>query len=152
MTAPLINPASADYGFRLEAALPSLIPGGEVRRANAADFPVLRGLAAFSVFLDAGARRAAHLHPNTAELDYLIEGSARVTLVDTQGQRHVVDLHAGDVAFMPAAWPHWLENTGDCRLHAIFAYATEQPQTIELADVNAAYAGEDEGEHTPQPQ
>ena len=136
------DPASPDYGFKLEAADPSAIPGGQVRRANAADFPVLRGLAVFSVFLDAGASRAAHFHPNAAEVDYLIEGSARVTLVDPKGQVSTVDMQAGDVAYMPPAWPHWLDNTGDGRLHAIFAYSHEQPQTFELADVNAAYDGD----------
>jgi len=128
------------YAFDLQGQHPDTIPGGLVRRANQAHFPVLRGLAMFSLRLDSGAMRAPHLHTNASELDYVISGKARVGLVDASGTTQSYDLDAGMVAFFPQSWAHWMVNVGDDPLVAIFAYSNEQPVTIEVAAIDAGVA------------
>lgn len=135
------------YAFDLQGQPPdsTSVPGGLVRRANQARFPVLRGLAMFSLQLDPGAMRAPHLHTNASELDYVISGKARVGLVDASGTKLTYDLTAGMIAFFPQAWTHWMENVGDEPLLAIFADSNEQPITIEVAAIEAATAYLDRG-------
>ncbi len=127
--------AAEPYKFSLVGAADSPIPGGMVHRANKAAFPVLAGVAAFSLALDPGAIRQPHLHTNANELSYIATGRARVGLVGPGGEAHVFELGAGELAFQPMGWPHWLENIGGTPLFAVFMYSHEQPATIDLPDV-----------------
>lgn len=45
------------------------------------------------------------------------------------------ELGAGELAFQPVGWPHWLENIGGVPLFAVFMYSHEQPVTIDIPDV-----------------
>ncbi len=123
------------YKFSLVGSAASPIVGGIVHRANKAAFPMLRGVASFSLQLDPHAIRQPHLHTNANELSYIATGTARVGLVGPAGERHLFDLAAGEVAFQPAGWVHWLENLGDGPLFALFMYSHEQPETIDVPDV-----------------
>ncbi|MCA1668880.1 MAG: cupin domain-containing protein [Thermomicrobia bacterium] len=127
--------ATDPYMFSLVGAADSPIPGGMVHRANKSAFPTLRGVAAFSLALDPRAIRQPHLHTNANELSYLVTGQARVGLVGPGGEQHLFDLAPGELAFQPMGWVHWLENTGDQPLFAVFMYSHEQPETIDLPDV-----------------
>lgn len=141
--APSSAAPPASYLFDLQGEAPDTtsVPGGVVRRANQAHFPILRGLALFSLQLEVGAMRAPHLHTNAAELDYLVCGTAQVGMVDATGATITFEMTAGQIAFYPQAWAHWLVNTGDEPLQAIFAYTNEQPVTVEVAAIDAAIAG-----------
>ena len=91
--------AAADaepYKFSLVGAADSPITGGMVHRANKAAFPVLSGVAAFSLALDPGAIRQPHLHTNANEISYIAVGQARVGLIGPGGETHVFELNAGE--------------------------------------------------------
>lgn len=123
------------YKFSLAGAADSAIVGGLVHRANKAAFPILRGVAAFTLQLDPRAIRQPHLHTNANELSYIAAGRARVGLIGPGGEKHLFELAPGEVAFQPAGWPHWLENIADEPMFAIFMYSHEQPETIDMPDV-----------------
>ncbi len=130
--------AAADpepYKFSLGGAADSAIVGGLVHRVNKAAFPVLRGVAAFTLQLDPRAIRQPHLHTNANELSYLVSGHARVGLIGPGGEKHLFELAPGEAAFQPAGWPHWLENIADEPMFALFMYSHEQPETIDMPDV-----------------
>lgn len=130
--------AAADaepYKFSLVGAADSAIVGGLVHRANKASFPILRGVAAFTLQLDPRVIRQPHLHTNANELSYLVAGRARVGLIGPGGEKHLFELAPGEVAFQPAGWPHWLENVADEPMVALFMYSHEQPETIDMPDV-----------------
>ena len=123
------------YKFSLAGAADSPIVGGLVHRANKAAFPILSGVAAFTLQLDPRAIRQPHLHTNANELSYLVSGHARVGLIGPGGEKHLFELAPGEVAFQPAGWPHWLENIADEPMVALFMYSHEQPVTIDMPDV-----------------
>jgi oxalate decarboxylase/phosphoglucose isomerase-like protein (cupin superfamily) len=127
--------APEPYKFSLVGAAESPITGGMVHRANKAAFPILRGVAAFTLQLDPHAIRQPHLHTNANELSYIVSGKVQVGLIGPGGEKHLFDLAPGEVAFQPAGWPHWLENTGDEPMFALFMYSHEQPETIDMPDV-----------------
>jgi len=133
---PEVRAAEAEpYKFSLVGATASPITGGMVHRANKAAFPILRGVASFSLQLDPHAIRQPHLHTNANEISYIAMGTARVGLIGPAGEKHVFEVTAGEVAYQPAGWIHWLENIGDGPLSALFMYSHEQPETIDLPDV-----------------
>ena len=135
-TTPILAAADPEpYKFSLFGATASPITGGVVHRANKAAFPVLRGVAGFSLQLDPHAIRQPHLHTNANELSYIASGKARVGLIGPAGEKHLFDLVAGEVAYQPAGWVHWLENSGDESMFALFMYSHEQPETIDIPDV-----------------
>jgi len=134
--ASALAPTDTDaYKFSLVGATDSPIVGGLVHRANKTSFPVLRGVASFSLQLDPGAIRQPHLHTNANEISYCVAGQARVGLLGPAGERHLFEIAAGEVAYQPAGWVHWIENIGDGPLSALFMYSHEQPETIDVPDV-----------------
>jgi oxalate decarboxylase/phosphoglucose isomerase-like protein (cupin superfamily) len=128
-----------NYMFNLSSAPDSPIVGGIVHRANQASFPVLSGVACFTLTLQSGATRQPHLHTNASEISYIASGRARVGLVGPSGGQHLVEVGPGEIVFQPQGWPHWMENIGDGPLIGIFMYSHEQPVTIDLTVASEFY-------------
>jgi oxalate decarboxylase/phosphoglucose isomerase-like protein (cupin superfamily) len=109
-------------------------PGGIFYRANHRRFPALRGLAVQKLNLKPGAVREPHSHPNAEQLDYCISGTARVGIVGPEGHKQLLELHEGDISFVPRGYVHWIENIGKENLHFLVVLSHEQPETIELSE------------------
>ncbi len=136
---PTTVTSADDYRFNLGTAPDAPIVGGIVHRANKAAFPVLSGVACFTLTLQPGATRQPHLHTNASEISYIASGRARVGLMGPGGQQHLFELGPGEMAFQPMGWPHWMENIGDGPLVGIFMYSHEQPATIDLTVASEFY-------------
>lgn len=108
---------------------------GDFFRANAKNFPVLKGLAVQGLDLEPGAVREPHTHPNAHQLDYCISGTGRVGIVGPDGETHYLDLSPGDISFVPQGFLHWIENTGTEKLCFLVVLSHEEPQTIELSEM-----------------
>jgi oxalate decarboxylase len=63
----------------------SICNGGSRTIANSDNFPILRGMATYSLKLDRGGIREPHWHPNAAELSYVINGRARMIIFSPGG-------------------------------------------------------------------
>jgi oxalate decarboxylase/phosphoglucose isomerase-like protein (cupin superfamily) len=111
--------------------------GGKFLRASKAKFPALRGLAIQALHLEPGAVREPHSHPNAEQLDYCVTGRAQVGIIGPEGHRQLLDLEQGDISFVPQGFIHWIENTGDARLHFLVVLSHEEPLTIELSETLA---------------
>lgn len=126
--APAFAPTDPDtYKFSLVGAVDSPITGGIVHRASKAVFPVLRGVASFSLQLDPGAIRQPHLHTNANEISYCATGRARVGLLGPAGERHLFEIAAGEVAYSACrvgalVGEHW-RRSALCPVH-VFTRAT----------------------------
>ena len=117
------------------------LPGGTIRRANKKTFPVLEGLSLQSLILNPGAVREPHVHPNAAQMDFVVSGSGRVGIVGP-GDTQVHEVSAGDVTFIPSGHLHWIENIGQENLHFLLVLANEAADTIELTEMLAAIPSE----------
>jgi len=112
-------------------------PMGNFFRANAKNFPALKGLAVQGLDLAPGAVREPHTHPNANQLDYCISGQGRVGIVGPDGETHYLDLKTGDISFVPQGYLHWIENTGTEPLSFLVVLSHEEPLTIELSGMLA---------------
>jgi oxalate decarboxylase/phosphoglucose isomerase-like protein (cupin superfamily) len=111
--------------------------GGLLCGASKKNFKVLRGLAVQELTLKPGAVREPHSHPNAEQLDYCIEGEARVGILEPGGETQSLDLKSGHIAFVPQGYVHWIENTGDTDLRFLLVLSHEEPETIELSETLA---------------
>jgi oxalate decarboxylase/phosphoglucose isomerase-like protein (cupin superfamily) len=115
--------------------------GGTFFRANKKHFPCLKGLAVQQLKLKPGAVREPHSHPNAEQLDYCVSGHARVGIVGPEGQKQLLDLHDGDISFVPRGYVHWIENVGSGQLHFLVILSHEMPETIELSETLVGVPG-----------
>ncbi len=121
------------YTFHLASMPPSVVtPGGEVRVADARNFPVSTGIASAMVTIKPGAIREMHWHPNGAEWQYWVQGKGRMTVVTTNGIARTVDFHANDVGYVPNMAGHCIENTGDEDIIFLELFAASEFQDISL--------------------
>lgn len=133
--------ASDRFKLDLEGIQPQLKnSGGWVKMSNGFLLPTLEGLALYSLQLDRKGVREPHWHPNANELNYLISGRVRITLLPPGGELEVYDLEPGDITFLPRGYFHSIYNTGDepARLAVFFSHP--YPSDIGLSGCLGAYS------------
>lgn len=131
------------FKFDLEGCLPTLqTDGGWVKIANQYTLPHLKGLAAFSLNLKNKGIREPHWHPNCHELNYVLCGQVKITLMFPGGSFETFELSAGDISFLPAGYLHDIENIGaeDARLIVFFNH--ELPEDIGFSGAFGAYSNQ----------
>ncbi|TNJ55418.1 cupin domain-containing protein [Paenibacillus hemerocallicola] len=101
------------FTHRLLAQEPIRTPGGTVRIVDSTNFPISVKIAAALVEVKPGAMRELHWHPNNDEWQYYLSGTARMTVFAAQGAARTFDYRAGDVGYVPFAFGHYIQNTGD---------------------------------------
>lgn len=119
---PVEIPGSASYPNDLKLDLEALGPRvdngyGVLRTARTDTWGALDGLAMYSLWIEGTGMREPHWHPVTAELGYVLEGRARMTVKSADGSVDTYELAAGDAYFIPRAFPHHIENLEDAPTH-----------------------------------
>ena len=126
--------------FHLANAAGSDYPGGNLRGATADNWKVLAGQqgSVYLARLHPGGVREPHWHPSAWELNYVISGEVRWTLVGPSGTHDTFEGSAGDLVFAPQGHFHYFENASDAEdlvvLIAFNASATEPGDDIGLAE------------------
>jgi oxalate decarboxylase len=101
------------FSYRLLAQQPFRIPGGSVRIVDSVNFPASVNIAAALVEIEPGGMREMHWHPNNDEWQYYLTGKGRMTAFAADGTARTFDYRAGDVGYVPFAFGHYVQNTGD---------------------------------------
>lgn len=129
------------YKLDIEAIKPQIqTKGGWVKISNGFLLPTMEHLAVYSLLLEVKGVREPHWHPNAAELNYLISGAARITLLSPDGNVDTFDMKAGDMSFMPRGYLHHIENIGSevARFAVFFNHA--YPSDIGFSGSLGAYS------------
>jgi oxalate decarboxylase/phosphoglucose isomerase-like protein (cupin superfamily) len=147
---PFINQAasSSPYKYALDSSVPSLnTAGGTNRQANVGHFPILKGMAVFSIRLNAGGIREPHWHPNAGEVHNVISGNmhyfvsspssygAGINIVD-QG-----DIGPGMFFFAPPGFLHYFTNNSKTdELHIAAFFTHNDPGDVGLSGGISSYS------------
>jgi len=91
----------ADSHIRIEE-------GGWTRQTTVRELGTSKELAGVNMRLDHGVIRELHWHKQ-AEWAYVLEGSCRITALDTEGGSFMDDLQKGDLWYFPPGHPHSLQ-------------------------------------------
>ncbi|HUK32484.1 MAG TPA: cupin domain-containing protein, partial [Vicinamibacterales bacterium] len=100
------------HKFSLARAPMSAYPGGWIRHATQKDFPINTTLTSVLQYLEPGAVREMHWHPNADEWQYILNGQSRVTVFGAHGRTRTEECKAGDVVFIQQGFGHYVESTG----------------------------------------
>ncbi|MFW5433522.1 oxalate decarboxylase family bicupin [Paenibacillus apiarius] len=119
------------FTYRMLAQTPIKTPGGSVRIVDSSNFPVSTRIAAALVEVLPGGMREMHWHPNNDEWQYYLSGTGRMTAFAAEGEARTFDFRAGDVGYVPFAFGHYIQNTGDQSL-----WFLEMFQSDRFADVS----------------
>jgi oxalate decarboxylase len=108
----------SDYKLDLEGMSPRVDSEyGRLKTARLDTWPILDGLAMYSLRISGVGMREPQWHPGTAELGYVQSGRARMSVKSADGSVDTYELAAGDAYFIPRAFPHHIENLEDTETH-----------------------------------
>ena len=101
--------------FHLASAAGSTYPGGSLQGAIAANWSILTGQqgSVYLARLKPGGVREPHWHPSAWELNFVVSGRVRWSLVGPNGTHDAFDGAAGDLVFAPQGHFHYFENASD---------------------------------------
>lgn len=114
--------------------------GGWVKMSNRFLMPELAGLSMYSLKLAPEGIREPHWHPNAHELNYLISGSARITVLSPGNKVETFDMKAGDMSFLPRGYLHHIENRGSVPADFAVFFNHTAPSDIGLSGSLGAYS------------
>ena len=83
-----------------------------MRIVSEREFPISTTMTGALLTIKPGGLRELHWHPNAAEWQYYLKGSARMTVFGSHGRARTDDFVAGDVGYVPQGYGHYIENTG----------------------------------------
>lgn len=133
---------SNPYTINLQSTDPQVqTPGGIARLGSNPYFPILAGLSVFVIDLEPGGIIEPHTHPNAGELNYVIEGKVRFTILGPKGEIETNDIMKGQVFFVPAGYFHYLENSGSSKMGTVASFfSNESPQFLGLVGGLSSYS------------
>ncbi|MCM3496745.1 oxalate decarboxylase family bicupin [Paenibacillus sp. FSL M8-0142] len=120
------------FTHRLLAQEPIVTPGGTVRIVDSTNFPISTTIAASLLEIKPGAMREMHWHPNNDEWQYYISGTGRMTVFAPNGTARTFDYRAGDVGYVPFAYGHYIQNTGDRSLWVLEMFKSSRFEDVSL--------------------
>ncbi|MBA3722486.1 MAG: cupin domain-containing protein [Parachlamydiaceae bacterium] len=142
-TTMLINWMTNRYKFNVEGVIPQVhTKGGWVKMSNGFLMPTLEGISLYSLRLEQNGAREPHWHPNAHELNYLLEGQARITLFSPGGDVDTFDMVPGDMSFLPRGYLHHIENTGPQPARFAIFFNNVAPSDIGLSGCLGAYSND----------
>ncbi|MEX1118645.1 MAG: cupin domain-containing protein [Terrimicrobiaceae bacterium] len=134
---PCTIPESARFPHPLKFSIASHTPlvtntHGAATVARRDTWPALKAQAMYSVRIHGTGMREPHWHPETAELGFVKQGHARMTVQSPDGTAETYELHPGDIYFIPRAYPHHIENLDGTEVHFLIFFDTPDVQDIGL--------------------
>lgn len=120
------------FTHRLLAQEPIRTPGGTVRIVDSTNFPISVTIAAALVEIKPGGMRELHWHPNNDEWQYYLSGTGRMTAFASNGTARTFDVRAGDVGYVPFAFGHYVQNTGNDSLWFLEMFKSDRFADVSL--------------------
>ena len=110
------------HKFRLTKMTPQMFPGGWERIVSVKEFPINIALTSVLLYLEPGAIREMHWHPNADEWQYYLSGRSRVTVFGAHGRARTEEFGPGQICFVQQGFGHYIEQVGSepTKLVALF--------------------------------
>ncbi|KAF9003359.1 oxalate decarboxylase [Cyathus striatus] len=121
------------YSFPFSEVNATQLSGGTVKIADSTTFKVSKTIAVAEVTVEPGAMRELHWHPTQDEWAYYLEGQARVTAFASGQNSQTYNFQAGDIAYIPATYGHYVQNVGNTTLRFLEIFKTDKYADISLS-------------------
>jgi oxalate decarboxylase len=131
------------HKFAVETMSPPIAArDGLARTAKKAFWPILENISMFSLKIGDKGMREPHWHPRTAEMGYVLDGRARMTVLSPDANVDTYELGPGDMYFIPRAYPHHIEDIGAGDIHFLIFFDQGNPEDIGYTGGLRAYSNE----------
>ena len=131
------------HTFDIKSIKPQTIfNGGNRTIANSYNFPILKGMATYSLLLKKGGVREPHWHPNASELSYCVSGKALMTIFGHGDTHNTFTLERDEIAFVPQGFLHHIENTSEGETKFVVTFNHEKPEDIGISGAFGSYSNE----------
>jgi oxalate decarboxylase len=107
-----VETSGSAHKFRMGAMPRREFPGGWDQIAGAREFPIQTTLTSALMYLEPGALREMHWHPNADEWQYYIHGRSRITVFGAHGRARTEEFGPGQVCFIQQGFGHYVEQVG----------------------------------------
>ncbi|KAM5542854.1 hypothetical protein V8D89_003238 [Ganoderma adspersum] len=121
------------FSFEFSKVVPTQYSGGSAKIADSTVFNVSTQIAVAEVTVEPGAMRELHWHPTQNEWGFYLEGTARVTIFAGTGIAQTFDYQPGDISYVPTAYGHYVENTGNTTLRFLEIFNSDRFEDVSLA-------------------
>ena len=126
--------------FAIEAQSPQIdLDSGTAKLSDENLWPALQNIAMYSLRITDQGMREPHWHPQTAEMGYVRSGHGRMTVLNADGTSDTFLINPGDLYYIPAAYPHHIENIGDDVLHILVYFDQSNPGDVGFRSVVSDY-------------
>ncbi|KER02618.1 cupin domain-containing protein [Photorhabdus temperata] len=105
--------AKSLYKYKFTNSKKRVLEYGWAREATVEQFPISKGIAGVDMKLEPGGVRELHWHAIAAEWAFMLEGHARITIIDPEGKCEVADFGPGDVWYFPKGHGHSIQALED---------------------------------------
>ncbi|KZT58050.1 oxalate oxidase [Calocera cornea HHB12733] len=123
-------PDAFSYAFSQVPATP--LRGGSVKIADSRTFKIATNIIVAEVTINPGAMRELHWHPTQPEWTYFLSGESRLTSFAASATARTFNYQAGDIAYIPPAYGHYIENLGNTTVKYLEIFNTDIYQDISL--------------------
>ncbi len=131
------------FKINVEKINPQIItPGGSAKIANKYSFPILEELALFSLRIKGRGVREPHWHPNASELNYVLTGRAKLTILSPGGELDTFEIGPGEGSYIPMSYYHYIESVSDEELHMTVFFTNSAPTDIGISGALSSYSNE----------
>ncbi|TFK79856.1 oxalate decarboxylase [Polyporus arcularius HHB13444] len=121
------------FSYAFSKVTPTQYSGGTAKIADSTVFNVSTQIAVAEVTVEPGAMRELHWHPTQNEWGFFLEGTARVTIFAGTGIAQTFDYQPGDISYVPTAYGHYVENTGNTTLRFLEIFNSDRFEDVSLA-------------------
>uniref|UniRef100_D8Q486 Oxalate oxidase n=1 Tax=Schizophyllum commune (strain H4-8 / FGSC 9210) TaxID=578458 RepID=D8Q486_SCHCM len=121
------------FSFALSEMEPTKLNGGSVKIVDSTVFNISKTIAVAEVTVQPGAIREMHWHPTQDEWTFFLEGEARVTIFAAQSNARTFNYQPGDIAYVPTAMGHYVENIGNTTLKYLEIFKTDKFADVSLS-------------------
>ena len=122
----------SSFKHSMLAQTPQQFRGGTVRVTDSSNFNAANTICAALVEVEPGGMRELHWHPSDDEWQYYLSGRGRMGVFANSGIARTFDYQAGDVGYVPFAYGHYIENTGDEPLTFLEMFRTPRFEDISV--------------------
>jgi oxalate decarboxylase len=127
--------ATKPYATKMEETPLKTFEGGTVNELSIQQIPHLKDITLYWLRGQPHSLREPHWHPQTAELNYCVKGTAQIGVVAPNGGRETFKIAPGDVAFIPANYFHYIASTSDEPLEFLVFFSNTDVLHIDLSQV-----------------
>ncbi|KAH0835871.1 RmlC-like cupin domain-containing protein [Lanmaoa asiatica] len=127
------NNTPLNYTFPSSKLSATQAPGGSYKIVDTQLFPASTTICSVEVTVEVGGLRELHWHPTEPEWTFFLNGTARITAYASSTNAQTFDFQAGDIAYIPPSYGHYIENTGNSTLHFLEIFRSGVFEDVSLS-------------------